>query len=747
MYEMIELDQVSQIDCAADSADLFRLAWTSTSMVILVTKAGKLVGYVTRHQVAKDYSPKKSIADYMIHINAVTVPSTCDPGDIIAIQQAVHTQVVTRFSRGKFLKYIPLVDADGHVLAAAQRRLPKSEPERWYDYVCAYQGAGPSLVGQYLHEARLVTTVAVWCDSGPASSVILRDLLASDHVRVTHIVSDFAYYQTDDVSSVGSDRMGDIDADCLLVIGGTASVPDQLRKRAPGLALLRWFDIAQLAAKWTFGTKALLDQALRLRESGVTVRVVNAPSLKNIKNPSPREQEILGDPDSIGASLLKQDPERWGYRFEPVRSDRHTWEEFVRLVLECQPATIPRHGYTINADTDNPYFHYRDGRRVVPGAPVIFHNTVWIVGDSSATNYYGDDSETIASYLQGVVNERFGPEAYRVVDMACNAQKKEETARLIDDVELVPGDQIFIIAGNNLGMEFPRAAKASGVPYYDLSHLMDRPHDFGEVFIWSGLNHLNARGQEVVGEELARIAFDSDAGQPAPTRVAPIERAPGQLVVRDAMPVQDTPEFQAYLAFLDENKVDCTGRIGAVVVNCNPFTLGHRYLVESSAKKCDFLYVLVVEEDKSVFPFADRIELVRQGTADLENVKVLPSGRFIISSLTFPDYFSKSENPTAVVDPTQDVALFARHIAKELGITVRFAGEEPLDMVTRQYNATMARVLPPNGVEFDVIARKETSGAPISASRVRALLEGKDFDGIAELVPPTTLAYLQKRYG
>ena len=187
-------------------------------------------------------------------------------------------------------------------------------------------------------------------------------------------------------------------------------------------------------------------------------------------------------------------------------------------------------------------------------------------------------------------------------------------------------------------------------------------------------------------------------------------------------------------------------RIGAIVMNCNPFTLGHRYLIEQSARKCAQLFIFVVEEDKSDFPFADRIELVRQGTNDISNVTVIPSGKFIISNLTFTDYFGKSEmTKDKIVDPSMDIKLFGQYIAPVMGITIRFAGEEPLDNVTRQYNDEMQRILPQYGVTFEVISRKEIGGKAISASRVRKLLETNDFGEIAKLVPKITLDYLKEK--
>ena len=185
---------------------------------------------------------------------------------------------------------------------------------------------------------------------------------------------------------------------------------------------------------------------------------------------------------------------------------------------------------------------------------------------------------------------------------------------------------------------------------------------------------------------------------------------------------------------------------GAIVMNCNPFTLGHRYLIEFMSKKVDELFIFVVQEDKSVFPFADRMELVKKGTEDLGNVCVLPSGSYMISSNTLPGYFSKDQLADCSLDASQDLMLFVQ-IAKALHITVRFAGEEPLDRFTRMYNDNMRAILPKYGIAFEAIARKESDGEVISASRVRAALKSKDWETIQRIVPKTTYCYLQEKFG
>ena len=121
--------------------------------------------------------------------------------------------------------------------------------------------------------------------------------------------------------------------------------------------------------------------------------------------------------------------------------------------------------------------------------------------------------------------------------------------------------------------------------------------------------------------------------------------------------------------------------IGSIVMNCNPFTLGHKYLVEYAAKSVDFLYIFVVEEDLSAIPFVDRLFLVHENTKYLSNVIVVPSGKFIISKTTFADYFAK-ETTQRKANAEEDVRIFGELIAPQLNITKRFVGQEPFDRDT-----------------------------------------------------------------
>lgn len=185
--------------------------------------------------------------------------------------------------------------------------------------------------------------------------------------------------------------------------------------------------------------------------------------------------------------------------------------------------------------------------------------------------------------------------------------------------------------------------------------------------------------------------------------------------------------------------------VGALVMNCNPFTKGHRYLIETAARACDHVFVLVVEEDLSRFSFRDRLKLVKQGTADLENVTAIPGGRYAVSDLTFPSYFTK-EDKVANAHAAMDAELFATVIAPALGVSRRFVGTEPYSKVTKIYNETLEKRLPKYGIGIMEIPRLEIGEGIVSASRVRALLDRNDdaaWEEIRKMVPQTTYDYLQ----
>ncbi|WP_312701124.1 [citrate (pro-3S)-lyase] ligase [Sedimentibacter sp.] len=181
---------------------------------------------------------------------------------------------------------------------------------------------------------------------------------------------------------------------------------------------------------------------------------------------------------------------------------------------------------------------------------------------------------------------------------------------------------------------------------------------------------------------------------------------------------------------------------GAIVLNCNPFTNGHLYLIETAAKQCEFLHLFVVSEDKSVFPADIRYELVNKGVQHLNNVVVHPTSDYLISSATFPTYFIKDKFKAGNINCLLDLKIFCEYFARILNIKKRFVGTEPFDKVTAEYNSEMKRILNEYNIEVVEVTRLEENNAAISASLVRKLLAEGDYERIKGMVPDTTYDFL-----
>lgn len=215
----------------------------------------------------------------------------------------------------------------------------------------------------------------------------------------------------------------------------------------------------------------------------------------------------------------------------------------------------------------------------------------------------------------------------------------------------------------------------------------------------------------------------------------------------DAILLTDGKELDRYCQGLCQHSGQ--GRAGVIVMNANPFTRGHAYLIQKALEQTDRLFVIPVREDVSRFPYAERKAMMEAATSDDPRVTVLEGSQWQISALTFPTYFLKDLSTAAETQMRLDIDLFARHIAPALGIAVRFVGSEPTDALTARYNALMQQMLPDRGIEVVEIPRlTETSdqvggdARVVSASLVRAALDEGSFSKAAALTPATTHPYL-----
>lgn len=181
---------------------------------------------------------------------------------------------------------------------------------------------------------------------------------------------------------------------------------------------------------------------------------------------------------------------------------------------------------------------------------------------------------------------------------------------------------------------------------------------------------------------------------------------------------------------------------GAIVANCNPFTLGHRYLIEEALKQCDYLHLFVLSDKRTFYRAEERYFMVKEGIRDLERVILHQTSDYLVSAATFPSYFMKDKGKAQRANCRLDVELFGQKIGPALQIKKRFIGTEPYCQVTNCYNETMKKLLPGFGIQVIEIERKHLAGDAISASRVRDAVRSGNVEQIRGLVPETTWEFL-----
>ena len=399
----------------------------------------------------------------------------------------------------------------------------------------------------------------------------------------------------------------------------------------------------------------------------------------------------------------------------------------------------------------NDYFQYADdaGEKFTPvvaghrqDAPRMenFSKTVYVCGPCIAFGTSAPFGETIEARLQ----EYFLSQGLRWRVVNCGSAGTIDVVfddlnifHMMMDQPMREGD--IILHFSQYCWERPDQFQLKH--FITSSDVFDHEAQRGKGYWMDGCSaHMDKAGYAVWAEYLYHYLMND------PSLAKEAEHVPAAVVSpyasRLGAQMAGEPELRRYLQLLSQHRHDVRG---AIVMNANPFTLGHLHLVEYARTQVDFLYIFVVEEDRSEIPFADRFEMVRRNCAQMPDVDVLPSGNYIISALTFSAYFEKDQRQEEVISPVRDVKLFGEAIAPMLGITKRFVGEEPLDNVTRQYNETMKEILPDYGVEVVEIPRKKAAdGRTINATQVRTWIRAHAFAECKPFLPPATMAYLRE---
>ena len=400
-------------------------------------------------------------------------------------------------------------------------------------------------------------------------------------------------------------------------------------------------------------------------------------------------------------------------------------------------------------DCKSAFVNIIGGKRITCNQPEKASRTIHIYGRCGVFGYAVEDADTLPSRIQEEL-VRAGRSDIRVVNHGLWGADDA----LIDEnfMREAPGmgtNDIVVFYRKHFDQQLISKLTEVGLRYFDITHEWHKAPESKWCF-YDRPGHMNRDGYRIAARIITNHLIENGFQCPP--------------VSGNELGELKTPRLTAFLksrtdetflrgvrdyvtSILAAHPLGAVRKCGAIVMNCNPFTKGHRHLIEFASERVDRLYVFVVEEDKSFFRFEDRFRMVKDGTRDLANVVVVPSGSFIISSLTFPEYFMKDYVKEKNFDVSSDIRTFCEHIAPPLGITVRFAGQEPFDPVTERYNQSMRELLPEYGMAFCEIPRFELDGHKVvSATEVRRLLLENHRDEIREFVPASTMAILNGQY-
>ena len=424
-------------------------------------------------------------------------------------------------------------------------------------------------------------------------------------------------------------------------------------------------------------------------------------------------------------------------------------KEYIEKIGKIPQVIKKGDGYC-HEDCTSEYINIVQGKRVTYYQPQQYKRTLHIYGRCGAFGYAVEDKNTLASLIQLYLKKK-GINDIIVVNHGLWGGSDEYIDHnfLNESIGMKEGD-IVLFYRMRLDKQILEQWEKAGVWYHDITHDWHKWKEAKWCF-YDKPGHMNHIGYSIA----ANLIVDDLLSHGFKCRPVEIKnyKKVNPIHLKEYHKSHLNSDFYKEI----EKYTDCILKdypltskdmiCGSIVMNCNPFTKGHRFLIEKGASQVDRLYVFVVEEDKSFFKFDDRLEMVKQGSADLKNVVVIPSGKFMISAITFPEYFMKDYVKEKNFDVSMDIEIFCKYIAPKLNIKKRFVGQEPFDPVTSNYNLYMQKILPQYGMDFCEIPRLSIDEERIiSATEVRRLMKEGHLDALKEYVPETTFQMLKDKY-
>ena len=403
-----------------------------------------------------------------------------------------------------------------------------------------------------------------------------------------------------------------------------------------------------------------------------------------------------------------------------------------------QSRVIDRGIFRSLMDCRGKFYNVVGGMRMTLGQPSKSVHTAYLFGPCTARGAMVSDGNTVASLLQKRLNESGG--GWLVLNCGVGGGSDlENTYRYVLSLPLKSGDAVLFLESGS----FLEDATVNGETIFNLSNDFNHNPPSNEWFL-DRPAHCNVEANAVIAEAFFRKLSARTTSIDSASDSAALNRFKGQEKV-----FSDSLELRRYIDGISRLKFGMkTGEsAGAILMHCNPMTLGHKYLITEALKDVDYLYVFLLSIDRSEIPYALRREMLLHETRDLGNVRVLDCGEFLGSPRVFPDYFTKDSKHHSRIDATKEVLVFCQYVAPALGITKRFVGTENRDFVTRQYNNQLKLILPMYSIELKELDRVTVDGRDVSAFLTRQLAHEGRWGDVEKQVSRHTLKLLRQHYG
>ncbi len=474
----------------------------------------------------------------------------------------------------------------------------------------------------------------------------------------------------------------------------------------------------------------LIDKVIDyFKKSEVNFLIVNGIMKKSLNNATEVEKERL----NMTLEQVLQDSE-YVYRFcgedsksyKKLCQHKHDLNQFVKVFSNgvCN----------VLLDKIEENYNIIEGRRLTVGVPHNASQKIHMFGPCAVMGLCVVDEMTICSLLQHFINQERHNAAVCNHGLAYGNDKLNDLLSMMDE-PVRNGDCIIWFSAfekNDLVK-----LQNKGVPILEVRECVDGLIDW---FLDNPF-HCNAQANFNIAEAIFVNLRKSLRSLSSRNRYSMVDSLKIKLQ-HNPYAIMNSKELNAYAKYIEQFKCDEHIKTkGAVVLNANPCTLGHMYLIKEALQRVDFLYIFLVEECIGNMPYMDREYMLKESLKYNKRVRVIRGGSIMTSEKVFPEYFNKSTEPSKI-NLVLTHKVFGKIVGSILGVTYRFFGTEPKDKVTRALNESASEILPKYGIQPIFIERMSIDGKNISANNARDLFYSKQYTDLAKIVPLSTFRRL-----